>query len=411
MRALILLIGDELLNGLKADSNGRFLSARCLEIGIEVQEIRMVPDRIEAVVKALNDFVGRAELVFISGGLGPTVDDITRDALAEFFDSSTREYYLPAVQRIKQYKQQKYATEQLSALDLRQAEVLKVATKIFDNQVGGAPSMAFQKDDMFWVSLPGVPIEFKNIVETQLIPYLQQNYNLSQGNFSKYLVVDGISEADLSDLVDPIYQQTTSEISWAYLPDSSLTLLRLSTQKQALKAEMEQIYESLKNLLNNYVVAEDKVDFWRYCKQYLRENKLKISLAESCTGGALAAVLTAEPGASDFFAYSAVVYNNDMKKVCLKLELGEEDVVSEVVVQKMLYGVLAKSGSDLAIAVSGYLNLPEDSVRKREVWIAIGTKAKKQNYREVLAFNDRSANREYILQRIGYRLYGFLRNL
>lgn len=271
--------------------------------------------------------------------------------------------------------------------------------------------MAFQKDDMFWVSLPGVPIEFKNIVETQLIPYLQQNYNLSQGNFSKYLVVDGISEADLSDLVDPIYQQTTSEISWAYLPDSSLTLLRLSTQKQALKAEMEQIYESLKNLLNNYVVAEDKVDFWRYCKQYLRENKLKISLAESCTGGALAAVLTAEPGASDFFAYSAVVYNNDMKKVCLNLELGEEDVVSEVVVQKMLYGVLAKSGSDLAIAVSGYLNLPEDSVRKREVWIAIGTKAKKQNYREVLAFNDRSANREYILQRIGYRLYGFLRNL
>lgn len=84
MRALILLIGDELLNGLKADSNGRFLSARCLEIGIEVQEIRIVPDRIEAVVKALNDFVGRAELVFISGGLGPTVDDITRDALAEF---------------------------------------------------------------------------------------------------------------------------------------------------------------------------------------------------------------------------------------------------------------------------------------------------------------------------------------
>lgn len=411
MRAIILLIGDELLNGFKADSNGLFLAKRLTDLGITVLEQRIVPDSIDLITQSLASFLGRAELVFISGGLGPTVDDVTRQALAEFFGPSESEYYAPAITRITQYKQTKNSNMSLSPVDLGQAEILKVAKAVFDNPVGIAPAMSFQKNEIFWVSLPGVPREFETIVDTYLIPYLQANYlKTSAKSLSKSLLLDGISEANLSDLVQTIYAQSLPAISWAYLPESGLVLLRLSTNDLALEHKLNELYGQLKVLLRAYVVAEDKVDFFEYSKQYLRRHNLTIALAESCTGGALAAIFTADMGASDFFVYSAVVYRNEIKRRCLAVELKpEDDAVSEEVVRAMLAGVLAKSEANLGIAVSGYLTLAPNSQLKHIVWIAIGTKEQQMTYMEPLFLNNRKANREYILQRIGYRLYSFLR--
>lgn len=411
MRAIILLIGDELLNGLKTDKNGQLLCQKCAELGIEINEIRILPDQIPAILNALQSCLNRTDFVFISGGLGPTVDDLTRDALREFFAPCEARYFAPAIAQIRKYKQAKQDFSELSEAELRQTIIFSSAHKIFNNPVGGAPAMSFLHQGIFWVSLPGVPSEFAVILEQEIIPYLRANYQLGQ-TLSQDLLLDGISEANLSDLLHNLYTQSPPQINWAYLPNFGLIHLRLSTRKPNLKTQLDQIYSQIKNLAKDFIIAAEKVDFFAYCRAFLCEHNLKIALAESCTGGALAASFTAEAGASEFFTYSAVVYSNMMKSRALGLNLRAEDnAVCEAVVRDMLKGVLDKSGADIGIAVSGYLNLPENSQFAREIWIAIGNKQQQQCFQEKLVFNDRLSNREYALQRIIYRLYCFLRAL
>lgn len=380
MRAEIITIGDELLIGQVVDTNSAWIAERLNTIGIELYQITSVHDERDHIIAALDEAFGRADIVFTTGGLGPTNDDITKHVLCEYFHTRLIESV-----RVRAHIQALYEDrpDVLNRLTATQWLVPESA-EILENRVGSAPLMIFHHGQQLLASMPGVPYEMKIAMEEQILPYIESRVESRESReqiLHRTLQVTGIPESSLAILLEDFEHDKPSALHLAYLPKDGIIRLRLSSYGELTEAEMNHWFEHLKRLVAAYLIADTDEPLEMLVGRILKAKGQTISTAESCTGGKLAALLNKHSGSSVFYKGSVVAYANEVKQNVLKVrrdDLETYGAVSEQVVTQMALGVKRLLNTDYAIATSGVAGptggTPEKPVGT--VWIAIATSDK-----------------------------------
>lgn len=374
MRAEIITIGDEILIGQIVDTNSAWLGAELSKIGVQVVQISSVRDNADAIVSALDLAKTRAELILITGGLGPTKDDITKHTLAKYFNSKlvTNEEVLA---RLRGWFEQRGRT--MSLMNAQQAD-LPDNCEILRNELGTAQGMLW-RDERHWVlSMPGVPYEMKYIVTHELLTLIQKEVHLLV-IVHRTLMTCGMVESQIAATIESVEDEMPTHIKLAYLPRPGIVRLRLSgrgTDKSALLTEIALFEEKIKALLGHHVYGFDEEALEEAIGKQLLQRKASLGTAESCTGGTIASQLTRIPGSSRYFTGSVVSYANEVKVRQLQVaaELIEQyGAVSEAVVTSMAHGLQKLLHVDYAIAVSGIAG-PDGGTEVKPVgtvWIAV----------------------------------------
>ena len=353
--AILITIGDEILSGNTVDTNSNFIATQLKDIGIKVLRVFTIPDEEPAIVSTLEKAFEMADVVFTTGGLGPTKDDITKKAYAEFFCDElifSEEIY----QHLRIYLEKR---NRLWILEHNkdQAMVLSKA-KIFLNYFGTAPCMVLEKNGTFCFSLPGVPYEVKPLVKDQILPFLKEKFSLSHIVTRIISVVD-IPESILSETIEAWELALPRHISLSYLPIGNRIKLRLTatgSSKEILDAELEKEINTLLPIIGKNVIAthEDKIE--KILGELLIEKKLSLSVAESCTGGELAHLITSVSGSSAYFLGGIVSYATQKKIDILRVNpktVQEFSVVSTQVAEEMALGCQNLFGTDIAVSTTG----------------------------------------------------------
>lgn len=379
MLAEIITIGDELLIGQIVDTNSAWIGQKLNEIGVRVQQISSISDQKEAILTTLAAASKRADLVLITGGLGPTKDDITKKTLAEFFKVGFKQD-AETLQRVTDFFKKFKAP--LLPINKAQADVPENCT-VLQNKNGTAPGMWFEQEGCIIVSMPGVPFEMKYLMEEEVIPRIQKRENLPV-IVHHTLLTAGIGESFLSERIAAIEDALPAHINLAYLPKLGQVRLRLSaygTNKAALEAEVADFSEKIKQLIGPYYITDADLPFEKVILDFMEARQLKLVLAESCTGGYLAHQFTQHPGCSSVFDGSAVAYSYDLKESMLGVKnatLQQHGAVSAEVVEEMAQGAVQKYAADYAVSISGIAGpgggMPEKPVGT--VWIAVANKKK-----------------------------------
>ena len=353
--AVLITIGDEILSGNTVDTNSNFIATQLKEIGIKVLSIFTIPDEESAIVATLGRAFEMADVVFTTGGLGPTKDDITKKAYADFFEDEmifSDEIY----EHLRVYLEKR---NRLWILEHNkdQAMVLSKA-KIFLNYFGTAPCMMLEKNATYCFSLPGVPYEVKPLVKDQIIPFLKDKLSLDHIVTRIVSVVD-VPESILSETIEEWELALPKYISLSYLPVGTRVKLRLTasgTSQELLNVELENEIQKLIPIIGENIIAthEDKIE--KILGEILSDKKLTISVAESCTGGELAKMLTSVAGSSQYFIGGIVSYATEKKVDILKVNLKtieEFTVVSEQVASEMAIGCQDLFKTDISVSTTG----------------------------------------------------------
>jgi nicotinamide-nucleotide amidase len=320
-----------------------------------------------------------ADIVLITGGLGPTSDDITKQLLCKYF-SGKMIVDTGALENVK-FLFEKVYHKPISDVIFKQAEVPDVC-EVLQNKRGSAPGMIFQKDGTIFVSMPGVPYEMQGIMD-DLIPYFENRFQLPT-IIHKTILTAGIGESSLAEIIKNFEAQLPKEIRLAYLPAYGMVRLRLTTSgfdKTKTEKLINDQFSELKKLVINYMVTDEDETMQQVLGKLLLKNKKTISTAESCTGGAIASLITSVAGASAYFEGSIVSYSFGIKEMLLDVKketLEKYGAVSDQTVKEMLSGLLNKMKTDYGIAVSGIMG-PDGGTPEKPVgtvWIAVGNKEK-----------------------------------
>ena len=392
MRAEIITIGDELLIGQVVDTNSAWMAERLNEVGIYLHQITSVYDNREHILKALDEAFSRADIVFTTGGLGPTKDDITKHVMCEYFGTSLVE---DSHVRAHVHELYKDRPEALNRLTATQWLVPESAT-ILPNRVGSAPIMVFENEvkgerlkvkgegqnSKFLIALPGVPHEMKIAMTEQVLPFIRLKVKGERREamdiVHKTILVHGIPESKLAILIEDWENALPSSIHLAYLPKDGIIRLRLSTYGEATEDELQSHIDTLLPLISDYLLATEDISLEALAGRLLKQQGKTIATAESCTGGRLAAALNAQSGASAYYMGSVVAYDNSVKTNILGVSpetLNLEGAVSESTVRQMAEGVRTLLHTDYAIATSGIAGptggTPDKPVGT--VWIAWAT--------------------------------------
>ena len=404
MRAEIITIGDELLIGQVVDTNSAWMAQRLNEVGISLHQITSVHDDREHILTALEEAFSRADIVFTTGGLGPTKDDITKHIMCEYFGTQLVEDLDVRAHIHDLYNDRPEALNRLTATQWLVPE----SATILPNRVGSAPIMVFKKclgvqefssleefkipNSKFLIALPGVPHEMKIAMMEQVIPYLQSKVKSQMSKVSdsqhltldirpiihKTILVSGIPESKLAILIEDWENALPPYIHLAYLPKDGIIRLRLSAYGEATEAELQSYLDSLLPLISDYLLATEDISLEALVGQLLKQQGATIATAESCTGGRLAAVLNALSGSSSYYMGSVVAYDNSVKTNLLGVSqstLDTDGAVSESTVRQMAEGVRCLLHTDYAIATSGIAGptggTPDKPVGT--VWIAWAT--------------------------------------
>lgn len=381
MQAQIITIGDELLIGQVVDTNSAFMAEQLNSYGIELNEIVSVHDNAEQIISALEDALGRVDVVLLTGGLGPTNDDITKLTLCRFF--STR---LVESEEVKKHISELYAhrPEVFNRLTATQWQVPENAL-ILPNSVGSAPLMVWtiEKDGRKqWVcSMPGVPYEMEIAMREQILPYLSKQMDAQAHIVHRTVIVYGIPESKLALQIADWEKALPKSMHLAYLPKDGIVRLRLSAYSGVTDKEMEAQIQKLIPLLGDSVLATQDLPLEVLVGAELKRRGQTISTAESCTGGKLAVLLNRHAGSSEFYKGSVVAYANEVKENVLGVReqtLSEYGAVSEQTVREMAQGVKQLLQTDYAIATSGIAG-PSGGTEQKPVgtvWIAVATPQK-----------------------------------
>lgn len=372
LKASIITIGDEILIGQIVDSNSAYLADRLFHIGFRTQEIRSISDQTNQIKATLNDIIKQNNLILITGGLGPTNDDRTKEALNEFF-GGTMVIDENVLEDIKQFIIKRRGFLQLSDNNRAQAYVSNNST-VIRNPVGTAPVQVFRKNDCIIISMPGVPFEMKHIFEEKIIPDLKKRFNLTQ-NYYRTLHVVGYPESELANKLKQWEDKLPKSIELAYLPSPGVIRLRLTTLNND-HLETDNQIKTLRLILGNSIVAEGKEKVEYTLGKILSEKGYTIAVAESCTGGLLAQRIVSVAGASDYFTGSITAYSNDAKANLLNVKketLINFGAVSEETAIEMAENVAKLFHTNLAISTTGIAGptggTPEKPVGT--VWIGI----------------------------------------
>ena len=376
MKAEIITIGDEILIGQVVDSNSSWMAKALNGIGITVVRITTVSDHPQAIKDALNEAVERADLILTTGGLGPTRDDITKNALTEYFGGKlVRDE--DTVLKIKEFLASRGV--ELSDLNLNQA-LLPDNCVAIPNRYGTASGMWFKKDSKDIISMPGVPYEMKSMMTGHILPELRKKHDLPV-IIHKTVITQGIPESHLARLLSDYEQQLQENIRLAYLPSPGLVRLRLSItgkEKQKTGKLIQEALEKLMTLLPEYITGIEDENIEKQIGEMLVKKGSTLAIAESCTGGNIAHLITSVPGSSRYFKGSVVAYSNEIKEKILgvkKETLEKYGAVSEPVVKEMAAGIRKLYQSDYAIATSGIAG-PEGGSAEKPVgttWIAVAS--------------------------------------
>ncbi|MEY3678511.1 MAG: hypothetical protein RI924_652 [Bacteroidota bacterium] len=374
MQAEIITIGDEILIGQVIDTNSAWIGNKLNEIGVSVKQISSISDQKQGILSTLSAATKRADLIILTGGLGPTKDDITKKTLAEYFevgfkqDEGTLEQVKILFDRFK---------APLLPINIAQADVPENCTVLL-NRNGTAPGMWFEQEGKIIISLPGVPFEMKYLMEEEVIPRIKQQFNLPHIVHHTMLTA-GIGESFLSEKISSIEDVLPPHIKLAYLPKLGQVRLRLSaygTDRAVLLNEVQLIAAEIKKLAAPYVISDTDIPIEKVILDFMEQRNLKLAIAESCTGGYLAHQITQHPGCSTVFSGSAVAYSYDMKESMLGVKhetLTAHGAVSAEVVEEMAKGVIHRYQADYSVSISGIAGpdggMPEKPVGT--VWIAV----------------------------------------
>ena len=374
MKAEIITIGDELLIGQTVDTNSAWMGAELSRIGFDIYRITSVSDKREEIIRVLSEVTGRSDVVLITGGLGPTSDDITKQTLCEFFGTRL----VPdnkVLEMIEQMVRKRNFT--MNENNRRQADIPENCRVLY-NATGTAPGMWFEKNNTIFISMPGVPLEMKYIMEAHVLPELQTRFT-SQFILHKNIMTYGMPEARLAEVLSGFESELPESIKLAYLPSFGIIKLRLTGKGKARGEVTESVAEQVRklcSLIPDIIYGEDEESMEMKAGSLLRERKATVSTAESCTGGAIARMITSVPGSSDYFAGSVVAYDNLVKTGILKVPaeiIASNGAVSRETVEAMARGAADLFGTTYTIATSGIAGPTGGSEDKPvgTIWIAI----------------------------------------
>lgn len=376
MNVFVISIGDELLLGQTVNTNSSWIGTEIAKIGGEVIEGSTIRDSKQVILDALDYSLRSADVVIITGGLGPTKDDITKYTLCEYFNTEL-EIHQPTLDHITDFFT-KRGREMLET-NIQQAALPK-ASEILFNANGTAPGMWFEKDEKIVVSLPGVPYEMKAIMTDEVLPRLQRRFEL-EAHYYRTVHTQGIGESFLAEKISDIEDSLRAEgLGLAYLPSPGLVRLRLTGKRNEQdKALIEKYIDELSKRLEKYVFGFDGALLPQVVGQFLLNKQLTVSTVESCTGGSLAGSITSVPGSSAYYMGSFLTYSNRLKNKLAGVsekDLLDFGAVSQQVVEAMALGGLKNLETDFCVATSGVAGPDGGSDEKPvgTVWIAVASK-------------------------------------
>lgn len=410
--AVLITIGDEILSGNTVDTNSNFIATELKNIGIKVSQIITISDEIETIKETLKSAFEIGDLIITTGGLGPTRDDKTKKALAEFFDDEIA-LDEPTFEHLKAYMERRGRSEILE----RNREQAFVPTKstVFQNHYGTAPCMMMQQNRKLSFSLPGVPYEVKPLIKDQIIPYLKEKFNLNYIS-TRIVSVVGIPESILADQIENWELALPENIALSYLPVGTRVKLRLTAtgeNEQFLQIQLENQIQKLFPIIGENIIAtsEDKIE--KILGEILHEKDLTISTAESCTGGELSILLTSNPGSSKYFIGGMVAYATEMKINILHVSESTVDrftVVSEEVSREMAEGCQNLFKTDISLSTTGVAGpgKGEDGKDVGTVYYTIRVKNHSESFKLHLPHLDRQDFAFFVSQKILQDLVGIL---
>ncbi|MGZ5188492.1 MAG: CinA family nicotinamide mononucleotide deamidase-related protein, partial [Kaistella sp.] len=355
MKAVIITIGDEILSGNTVDTNSNFIAAQLKNIGIPVLQIFTVSDEVETIKNTLKDAFQVADLVITTGGLGPTKDDKTKTAFAEYFDDElklddeTFEHLRKLMIKRKR--------EHLLEINKNQAMVLTKA-RVFQNENGTAPCQMIEENGKIAICFPGVPFELKPLISNKIIPYLQNRFSLHHIVTRIISVVD-FPESLLALTVEEWGISLPKNISLSYLPIGNRVKLRLTgvgENSAEVENQLDQEIEKLKPLIGEKVISWNGNEIQEILKEIMLQKSLTLSVAESCTGGELSRLITSVSGSSAYFSGGIIPYDYRKKIEILgvsEITISQKTVVSEEVAQEMSFGCQKLFKTDIALSTTG----------------------------------------------------------
>ncbi|ADR20530.1 CinA-like protein [Marivirga tractuosa] len=372
--AELISIGDEILYGQTLDTNSHFISAELDKLGIRVKRKVTVADNREAMMRAFKEAESNADLIIITGGLGPTKDDLTKPLLAEYFDCGMRLH-----EDILEDLKQRFAKRgrELNELNKGQAELPEKCQPI-ENKYGTAPGMWFEKDGKVFISMPGVPKEMKYMMEDTIIPKFKEIYK-APVLIHKMVKTVGIQESILAERLEDWENNLPQEIKLAYLPGLNQVKLRLTASgvdEQHLQNLIHKEVEKLYELIGKYIYGTDDTNLPAKIGELLKEKALTIACAESCTGGYIAHLFTSNAGSSEYYRGGINPYHNDLKINILgvkKETIEQHGAVSKETVIEMAERVRELFGADIGISTSGIAG-PGGATKEKPVgttWVAL----------------------------------------
>jgi nicotinamide-nucleotide amidase len=394
MKAAIITIGDELLIGQTVDTNSAWIGSELSKSGFDVYRITSVHDRKEDILYALNEAAGKADVVLITGGLGPTSDDITKPILCEFFNT----HLVLNIEVLKMIEEMmKYRNFPMNEKNRQQAEVPE-SCRVLMNASGTAPGMWFEKDDTIYISMPGVPYEMKYLMTEHVLPELNKRFT-SQVIIHRNIMTYGTFESKLADILTGFESGLPENIKLAYLPASGIIKLRLTgtgENREVLSGIIDDQVNKLYETIPEFIYGEDEESLEMVIGKLLLSKNKTLSTAESCTGGEIAHAITSIAGSSAYYKGSVIAYSNSIKTQLLGVQnyiITKYGAVSENTVKEMAVGVRNLLSTDFALATTGIAG-PDGGTETKPVgtiWMAVASERGTVSEKRVFG-NDRNTN-------------------
>ena len=375
MRTHLLTIGDEILIGQVIDTNTVWMARHLMQNGFHIASKSACGDTREAILTAIRQATETADIILMTGGLGPTKDDITKKVLCELFGGQLV-FHEPTFERIENYF--KKLNRPVTPVMREVQSMLPDNCEILTNKQGTAPGMWWERDGKVFISMPGVPFEMQYLMEFEVVPRLKKLFP-GQPISHRTLLTAGIGESDIAKRIEVFEENLPENMGLAYLPGLGQVRLRLTAHhddEAFLQKQLDEKTAELKSLLPDVVFGKEKESLEEVIGQILVEQNRTLGSAESCTGGYIAHLLTSVPGSSRYYPGSVVTYSYEMKMKLLGVKqatLTEKGAVSEETVREMALGALDYLGSDVAVAISGIAG-PGGGTDEKPVglvWLAI----------------------------------------
>ena len=397
MKCTIITVGDEILIGQIIDTNSAWMGVELNLLGVDTVEILSVSDERNAILEAIDRGFNRSELILMTGGLGPTKDDITKKTIADYFGVNMS-FHQDTHRRLEAIFAKLNRT--LAPSHLEQCNMPDNA-KILTNDMGTAPGMLFEKEGRFLISMPGVPHEMKFIFSTHIVPFIK---SLNQGKFTivhKTIMTYGQGETVLSDLISEVTEKLPGGISIAYLPSLGFVRIRVTGKgDENINSKVATVTGQIVEKIQQYVYGYDDEKPEECVKRLFIEKGLKLATAESCTGGNLGHKLTLVPGASSYYYGGIISYSNELKMNLLGVKaetLRQYGAVSSETVKEMAEGVIKQTHADVGVSISGIAG-PDGGTPEKPVgtvWIGIAQKGAETQTLRINATKNRATNIEY----------------